>query len=122
MNDGIHFHGTVSAGTFNNAAGDINISHGNQQINHGLDPVQVANLIHALRAELDATSLPSLTKDAVHDQLDEVDREMAAGVGSRSIAEKIRRVKETVAQAGGLVGAGGGLWTALKALGLAVGL
>ncbi|MET8848867.1 hypothetical protein [Amycolatopsis sp. NPDC004625] len=110
--DGIHFHGDVRAGTVNNAVhGDINVVHS------GLDARQVAALVRAVRAELDAARLPPATKDAVHDALDEVDRDVVRG--GRGAGAKVR---DLLRDAGGLATAGAGLWTAVRALAAAVGV
>ncbi|WP_370962926.1 hypothetical protein [Amycolatopsis sp. cg9] len=118
--DGIHFHGEVRAGTVNNAVhGDINTVHGGRQgIHRGFDARQVAELVRAVRAELDAARLPPAAKEAVHDALDEVDRDVVRG-GSAGAAQ---RVRELLRDAGGLATAGAGLWTALRALAAAVGV
>jgi hypothetical protein len=123
MSDGVHFHGNITAGTFNNAVhGDVNNNYGHQNITTGLDAQQVSALVRALRAELDASALPERAKDAVHDRLDEVDRGVATGAGREGVGARLREIRDVLAGAGGAVTAGGGLWSALKALATAVGL
>jgi hypothetical protein len=119
--DGIHFHGEVRAGTVNNAAhGDINnVYGGRQEVHRGMDVRQVAELVRAVRTELDAAGLPAATKDAVHDALDEVDRDVVHG---GSAGEKVRQARDLLRDAGGLATAGAGLWTAVRALATAVGI
>jgi len=120
--DGIHFHGDVRAGTVNNAVhGDINTVHGgHQEIHRGFDARQVASLVRTVRAELDAARLPPATKDAVHDALDEVDRDVVHG--GTGAGAKVRRAADLLRDAGGLATAGAGLWTAVRALAAAAGV
>jgi hypothetical protein len=119
MSEGVHFHGNVTAGTMNNAVhGDITNTYGHT----GLDVRQVSQLVRALRGELDAAALPERTKDAAHAALDEVDRDVARGRERRTVSEKIRSVKDVLANAGGAVVAGSSLWSALRALAAVVGL
>ena len=123
MSEGVHFHGNVTAGTMNNAVhGDINNNYGHQHVHTGLDVRQVSLLVRAVRGELDAAALDERTKDAAHAALDEVDRDVASGRERRTVGEKVRSVKEVLADAGGAVVAGGSLWSALKALAALVGL
>ncbi|HEX6341226.1 hypothetical protein [Umezawaea sp.] len=123
MSGGVHFHGNVTAGTMNTAAqGDINNNHGHHQhVTGGVDPRRVAALVRALRDELDAAPLDRRTRDAAHDALDEVDRDVASGE-PRGLADRVRSVRDVITGAGGVVTAGGTLWSALEALAAAVGL
>ncbi|UOX91974.1 hypothetical protein MUY14_15570 [Amycolatopsis sp. FBCC-B4732] len=88
----------VRAGTITDAVhGDINTVHGgHQEIHRGLDARHVTKLV---RTELDAARLPPAAKDAVHDALDEVDREVVHGGSARST---VTHARDLLRAAGGL--------------------